>query len=72
MLQWVFEGLHLVDKNGKPVANAVEGADLRAAGYLKQWEEDGTADVFEDVNIKCSEGVHVVIVGTARVYIYLA
>ncbi len=37
-------GLHLVDRNGEPVYNAVEGADSRAAGYLKQWEEDGTAE----------------------------
>ncbi len=37
-------GLHLVDKDGKPVRNAIEGADSRAASYNEKWINDGTFD----------------------------
>ena len=37
-------GLHLVDENGKPVRNSIEGMDNRAAGYVKKWLSDGTFD----------------------------
>jgi len=35
-------GLHLVGRNGEFLRNAIEGADARAAGYVKGWQEDGT------------------------------
>lgn len=35
-------GLHLVDGRGRPVYRAIEGADARAADFVKRWQEDGT------------------------------
>jgi L-xylulokinase len=37
-------GLHLVDPEGKPLYHAIEGADARAADYVKKWQDDGTCD----------------------------
>lgn len=42
-------GMHLVDENGQPVGNAIEGADARAASYVEKWNGDGT---FEKVHPK--------------------
>lgn len=37
-------GMHLVDKYGQPVCNAIEGADARAAEYVQKWGADGTLE----------------------------
>ena len=37
-------GVHLVDKDGRPAHNSIEGTDGRAAGYVDKWKSDGTFD----------------------------
>ena len=37
-------GLHLVDRNGEAVWNAIEGFDTRACKYVEKWQADGTLD----------------------------
>ncbi len=37
-------GLHLVGADGRPVHNAIEGMDGRAAGIVERWMSDGTFD----------------------------
>lgn len=34
-------GLYLVDKQGKPVRNAIMSTDSRARGYIEQWQKQG-------------------------------
>jgi len=37
-------GLYLVDADGRPVRNAIRGADTRARGYIDRWLADGVDD----------------------------
>ena len=37
-------GIHFVDADGKPLYHAIEGADARAADYVKRWQDDGTCE----------------------------
>ncbi len=42
------KGLYVLDKEGNPVRNGIVSTDGRAASYVDQWEQDGTASqVFE-------------------------
>lgn len=36
------------------------------------WEESGTANVFDDIKVNCTGGVHVAVTNGAAVYIYTA
>lgn len=47
-------GLHLIDANGMPVHNAIEGMDGRAAVYVEKWMQDGT---FERVHPKAMQAL---------------
>lgn len=35
------------------------------------WAETATTNVFDNVEIRCNDGIHVTIAGTAGAYIYL-
>lgn len=37
-------GLYLVDRDGRPVRNAIRGADTRARDYIDRWLADGVDD----------------------------
>ena len=39
-------GLYLIDAEGKPVRNAINSSDERAAAYIRKWQEEG---VYEKV-----------------------
>lgn len=47
-------GLHLIDADGQPVHNAIEGMDGRAATYVEKWMQDGT---FERVHPKAMQSL---------------
>ena len=47
-------GLHLIDADGQPVHNAIEGMDGRAAAYVEKWMKDGT---FERVHPKAMQSL---------------
>lgn len=44
--------------------------DASASGELL-WEEEGTANILDDVEIRCSTGIYVTVTNGAVVYIYL-
>lgn len=75
----------LVDTTATTVAEAIEISAIKYIGAstssvtLKAgtssgnvlWEESATTNVFNEVQIREKDGVHVVITGTAKVYLYL-
>ena len=47
-------GVHLIGADGRPVHNAIEGMDGRAAGYVEKWMRDGT---FERVHPRAMQAL---------------
>lgn len=45
-------GAHLVDQTGNGVRNSIEGADGRAADYVRHWTEDGTFARIHPMNMQ--------------------
>ena len=43
------DGCWLLDETGDPVRNAILWSDGRAAGYLDEWKDDGTADRIREI-----------------------
>lgn len=35
------------------------------------WKDTGTTTIFDNVEIRCNDGIHVTVTGTATAYIYL-
>lgn len=67
----VAEGIHIV---GIKYIGAASGTATLKAGSSSGnplWEESGTANVFNQVDIKEKDGVHVILGTTAKVYLYL-
>ena len=51
-------GVHLLDKNHKPVRPAIEGADGRALEYVLRWKEDGSFSKFHPMNLQAMFPAH--------------
>lgn len=45
-------GAHLVDASGNGVRHSIEGADNRAASYVKKWQDDGSFSRIHPMNMQ--------------------
>jgi hypothetical protein len=79
------ENVLYIDTNNTPVPGPLKICGIKYLGAATSsvilrskdasgailWSEDGTTDIFEDPEIKASDGIYVNITGPAAVFIYL-